>query len=236
MAPLCPLPFPRVKEGSAFNPGLTPMAEGLCAPRHHRAALAASRRVPPARAGRRPARPGHDRFQRDSRGRMWLIPEHPRDSGTPRGLWMTLGPHGPGLSNGLVELGLGKAITDLLGTETNTTAFGLVVLDCQSWSMSGDILEPGCHHEHMSSYFLGCYIHSTQNGDAAAPRRGERAAEAAASALPGAASLGALARRTGRRRTAAQPRLQGRALPTRSSSSGKKLRTKPVSSQLVGVR
>lgn len=69
MAPLCPLPFPRVKEGSAFNPGLRPMAEGLCAPRHHRAALAASRRVPPARAGRRPARPGHDRFQRDSRGR-----------------------------------------------------------------------------------------------------------------------------------------------------------------------
>ncbi|XDA75300.1 hypothetical protein R6Z07M_005510 [Ovis aries] len=41
-------------------------------------------------------------------------------------------------------------------------------------------------------------------GDATAPRWGQRAAgaEAAASALPGAASLGVLARRTGRRRTA----------------------------------
>lgn len=43
-------------------------------------------------------------------------------------------------------------------------------------------------------------------GDAAAPRRGQRAAgaEAAASARPGAASLGAFARRTGRRRTRPQ--------------------------------
>lgn len=43
-------------------------------------------------------------------------------------------------------------------------------------------------------------------GDAVAPRRGQRAAgaEAAASARPGAASLGAFARRTGRRRTRPQ--------------------------------
>ncbi|CAI9165813.1 unnamed protein product [Rangifer tarandus platyrhynchus] len=47
-------------------------------------------------------------------------------------------------------------------------------------------------------------------GDATAPRRGQRAAGAvaAASALPGATSLGALARRTGRRRTA-RPQVPG---------------------------
>lgn len=57
-------------------------------------------------------------------------------------------------------------------------------------------------------------------GDAAAPRRGQRAAgaeAAAASALPGAASLGALARRTRRRRTG--PRCPGAGGRSRGSGS-----------------
>lgn len=46
----CSLPFRHVKERIIRNPGLRPVAEGLCSREHDSAALAASARVPPTRA------------------------------------------------------------------------------------------------------------------------------------------------------------------------------------------
>nr|XP_033721569.1 collagen alpha-1(I) chain-like [Tursiops truncatus] len=64
MAPLCSLPFRRVKERITWNPRLRPMAEGLCSRGHDSAAPAASGRVPPARAERPCLDWVHSRFLR----------------------------------------------------------------------------------------------------------------------------------------------------------------------------
>ncbi|XP_032501961.1 uncharacterized protein LOC116760741 isoform X3 [Phocoena sinus] len=64
MAPLCSLPFRRVKERITWNPRLRPMAEGLCSRGHDSATPAASGRVPPARAERPCLDWVHSRFLR----------------------------------------------------------------------------------------------------------------------------------------------------------------------------
>ncbi|XP_030671231.1 uncharacterized protein LOC100607096 isoform X2 [Nomascus leucogenys] len=51
LAPLCRPPLGRGKRVSVWNPGLRLLAEGLCSSGHARAAPAAARRGPPARAG-----------------------------------------------------------------------------------------------------------------------------------------------------------------------------------------
>ncbi|XP_031512051.1 uncharacterized protein LOC101014684 isoform X2 [Papio anubis] len=80
LAPLCRPPLQRVKRVSIWNPGLRPLAEGLCRSGHASAAPAAARRGPPARAGLSTCAPqvtiGFTATPEDERG---PVPErHPR--------------------------------------------------------------------------------------------------------------------------------------------------------------